>query len=1491
MSKSAAQTPQIAPRSGGPKARAKTKVRINLRAVLILGVLAVALVPAYFALQAMQDLRVKSPLLQQARDYLDAKPPKPDLAIKYLDRYLELAPGDPVALGLKAKLLADSARDYAEIGAAIGFVDYVVRTVPEGEGRQEARRHLIGLYLRKGQFVRQEDVAEDIEHSGIERVGYRTAEVIARELIAQDVKAGRSVAQDHRLLGRVLLGVDILGDPKALDEAVRELEEAVKLDPTDVFGAAQLADLAAGRKKQPARADAVLDALLKAVPTAQTRLARFDHYSRLGPPEKARAELRDAVQAFPHEPQVLLSAAQDALGRNEAGAARAYLEALPESQRNLYAARFLRGILELRENRNDDAVADWRQGLLLTSGNNADLSFYLARVLLELGRVDEARPLMEQVRRLTGGDKPSPLYQFLEALALIQDKQPAAALEILERIRPAFSKMDKSLVASLNMTIADCYEKVRDEPRALAAYREAAASPGVQTNAYLRIARLVTSISGPDAGSKELEAALAKAPGDFQILMTLGQVRLQQRRWPEAKDLLDRAARVAPGAPGLILLQAEYLTNTGHTDDAVKLLGRAAQEIDRKDISLWLAYSNGLVRQGRVTDALQVLDRASGPDAAGDRALIRVARARLLQQAGRGRQARQELDRDVDSLPPADRPDLLRARAEMLTVQGDRPAALAALRQWSAMAPQDPQPALAMLDSALATKDEADAAAAIKALGAIRQADGAYEFIGLAYEALRAALAATAADRPASLDAADRLVGKVLERAPKLPQGHMMRGLILEERAKPEGLTAPARDAMLDSAITSYRTALDNGGTSAIPRLVELYTRRKRSADLTILRRRVAANATFDRMSIEAALRFGLNDEAQEIARKVVEGAPEDLDARRVQADVLKRLGKPDDAEDVLRDLAHIHPDQPGPWLQLLVFQVGRNRKEAAAKTIDQIVRNVKGERPDFVHAQAYWLAGDLEHAGEAFRKSLQAWPNDPAVARKAADFFEATGKSAEAEATLRRALKDDPAASWAARKLALILSARATSNIESWREAAKLVAAPADASAGEMPEDRLARAIVLSRSPDPATSAGAVPLLRALKDDMPQSTPIGREARERLTRYFLDADRSQEAWELAANANDQESDSSPDIVALHAETLLGTKKLDEAEAEIRRLEALEPKGLRVEVLRSRLLAARGKPEEAEAALEEAYDRRAQSPDAAGAAASVLTALARMDRLDAAERVARREAEARPGNSWMLARVLDRRRRPAEAVAACIAAVKAGSARSAIPLAMAMAIAPNVTPQTVAGVDDVLGEALKQDPKSSELLMQRAQIRHIQGRFDDEVSIYRDLQADHPADHTFLNNWAWTLSESLHKPDEALKLVQEAIRRSGRFPVYLDTEGVILGRMGRHDQAIAVLTESAPGLRGGQGFLHLAQAQHQAGQDAPARLSLDQARAAGLKPENLDAEARAQFEALDAALPPRAAAPAHAPTPARPRNSPAPAAPKAAAQPKAKVGA
>ena len=70
------------------------------------------------------------------------------------------------------------------------------------------------------------------------------------------------------------------------------------------------------------------------------------------------------------------------------------------------------GQIHLAEGHRDAAVTSWRHGLELSGGVDADLTWYLAALLLDLDRLDEAEPLVRQHRRLTGniegGIEPTP---------------------------------------------------------------------------------------------------------------------------------------------------------------------------------------------------------------------------------------------------------------------------------------------------------------------------------------------------------------------------------------------------------------------------------------------------------------------------------------------------------------------------------------------------------------------------------------------------------------------------------------------------------------------------------------------------------------------------------------------------------------------------------------------------------------------------------------------------------------------------------------------------------------------------------------------------------------------------------------------------------------------------------------------------------------------------------------------------------------------------
>src|SRR5262249_38324453 len=148
---------------------------------------------------------------------------------------------------------------------------------------------------------------------------------------------------------------------------------------------------------------------------------------------------------------------------------------------------------------------------------------------------------------------------------------------------------------------------------------------------------------------------------------------------------------------------------------------------------------------------------------------------------------------------------------------------------------------------------------------------------------------------------------------------------------------------------------------------------------------------------------------------------------------------KPQDAEAALKRLIDEYPTDSAPRLQLLLLQLSRKQSKEAADTIEQIRAKVKTDRPELLWAQAYRLAGNIHQADASYRAALKRWPDDVAVLSATADFFEAAGKKADLETTLRHLRKVDPALGWVARELALLLANR-DGDLAAWDEALALV-------------------------------------------------------------------------------------------------------------------------------------------------------------------------------------------------------------------------------------------------------------------------------------------------------------------------------------------------------------------------------------------------------------------------------------------------------------------
>jgi tetratricopeptide (TPR) repeat protein len=527
--------------------------------------------------------------------------------------------------------------------------------------------------------------------------------------------------------------------------------------------------------------------------------------------------------------------------------------------------------------------------------------------------------------------------------------------------------------------------------------------------------------------------------------------------------------------------------------------------------------------------------------------------------------------------------------------------------------------------------------------------------------------------------------------------------------------------------------------------------------------------------------------------------------------------------------------------MALLRYQAEHRRTQAVAETVARIKRQVKTDRPDLLEARCLWIAGDRAASDRAIDALLKARPDETDSLLLAAKYYEETGRTERAEQYLGRVLKRDPKNRPAARQLAVVLSSR-LGNAEAW-DGAWAALGPEDPRT-DAPEDRLARAVVLSRSTDPAKRQRAVETLDGLLVDLPATHQVAVAARDYLSRLLLDLGQPARASQVASVTAAAGTD--PSAIALFARALVQSKKPEAAEWQLSRLAAINPGDRREAAMLARVIRDRSRPVDAASHLADYYTTHEDLPGAAALGREIFTLLMDMgpDALPAAERMSRRMTQKDPKVSWMVAACLGRRGRIDEAFELLRKALapRPGNpedVREAGKVALQIA-ATNADTETLRKASETLDTARALEPQSDELVVMAAMVRHLQGRFDDEAALYRTLLERRPENYVALNNLAWALSEGLNQPDKGLECIDRLVKLAGRDPEALDTRGVILTRMGRTDEAIRDLKDVVHRAPSGLHHFHLARAYLAAGRKDDAMKTREQIRAAGLTPEGVD---------------------------------------------------
>ena len=144
---------------------------------------------------------------------------------------------------------------------------------------------------------------------------------------------------------------------------------------------------------------------------------------------------------------------------------------------------------------------------------------------------------------------------------------------------------------------------------------------------------------------------------------------------------------------------------SGKASEAVAYLEEAARNAPR-NAAVVVALADGLNRLNKPDLALAVIDRAMKPGAVGDQAALRITRVKSLTALNRGREARAGLIKDVEALPPAERPQVWVTLGQLESARGNDAEARRAYAEWARLLPEDPRPRLVLLELALKQTDK-----------------------------------------------------------------------------------------------------------------------------------------------------------------------------------------------------------------------------------------------------------------------------------------------------------------------------------------------------------------------------------------------------------------------------------------------------------------------------------------------------------------------------------------------------------------------------------------------------------------------------------------------------------------------------------------------------------------------------------------------------------------------------------------------------------------
>lgn len=684
-----------------------------LRLILVFVLLGGALI----GLHQLQADRIPTALLRQAQRAEDQQ--RLDAAIHYYRQYLEFRDDDVEARIRLAELLRQRSSGGRTLAEVLFLYDRVLHLEPE---RHEVRRQALAAALRIGRY------SDAVVHAEVLLHAFPNDPLLWQQLGAAQAGLNR------------------------LQEARRCYERAVELAPDELLGYQRLAQLLWRNLNDPAAARQVLERMVQALPAnpeAHLTRARFELYLQeqgdtgRGDMTIATRHLQRVCELDPESLEATLLLADIYQRRFRWDVAHHLLQ----EARSLYPReiRLVRALawLEVSRGNAPAAIAILEESLRHVP-DAQDLLIPLADLLIQQGDRNRTAEILQRIQKRPDASLPG---RYLQIRLAMRDQKWSEALQLIEAMQGEVPR-SSALGMQLCLLRAVCAEQLGDRDAAEKALQAVLLVEPHHAQALHGLGQLYLDAGRISDAARIWEQAAQSpfASGGVLAHWIRFQVHQYKLKGATAEDWrrLEQAAessstRFPPSNSEPVVLLAEVLRAQGRFADAISHLRR---ELGRRpgDVRLWTTLIETVAVWQGSTAALNVADEAQA--ACGDIADIRLSRGwTAVQEPGQLRPLR-PLAQHTEGWPESDQIRLWFGLLDIFEMAGDAEQALALLEQLAARRPQEPTLWLRLHQRALRIGHKDAAERARQALAARYGSNNDYLLLCQAHEADRSAAAA-----------------------------------------------------------------------------------------------------------------------------------------------------------------------------------------------------------------------------------------------------------------------------------------------------------------------------------------------------------------------------------------------------------------------------------------------------------------------------------------------------------------------------------------------------------------------------------------------------------------------------------------------------------------------------------------------------------------------------------------------------------------------------